>query len=127
MKSLFSIGMSLLVLIGTFSDAFIYITFKINQDYIAQELCVNQDKPEVMCQGKCFLDDQLARVNTSQPTRNTTPPKFEKKDIPLFFKKNSSSNEILACLNKKKQPTITEDLFDYEKHLKGVFHPPQVS
>lgn len=127
MKSLFSISMSLLVLIGTFSDAFIYITFKINQDYIAQELCINLDKPEVMCQGKCFLDDQLAKVNTNQPTKNSTPPKFEKKDIPLFFKKHSSQNEVLARLNKKNPPVLREITVDYEKHLKGVFHPPQES
>lgn len=118
--------MSLLVLIGTFSDAFIYITFKINQDYIAQELCINLDKPEVMCQGKCFLDDQLAKVNTTPANQDhQTPTKFEKKDIPLFYKTNKAENLTTYSSSKPTWKSYQVAIYYYEKHLLGVFHPPQ--
>ena len=119
--------MSLLVLIGTFSDAFIYITFKLNQDKIAEELCINLDEPELMCKGKCFLDDQLARINTSQPQKvGQTPVKFEKKDIPLYYKSNKSEKINLSCfLTPQWQPNETQ-VASYEIHLEGVFHPPKV-
>lgn len=126
MKSIFSFSMSLLVLIGTFSDAFVYITFKLNQDKIAEELCINLDEPELMCKGKCFLDEQLIKVNPIQSSGNKqTPPKFEKKDIPLFFKSSKPQNTQTSILNKHNWQPNQVSIIDYDKHLRGVFHPPQ--
>lgn len=33
----------------------VWAWFKVNQTYIAQELCINRDKPELSCSGKCIL------------------------------------------------------------------------
>ena len=30
------------------------------QDYIAEKFCVNKDKPELQCNGKCHMKDMLA-------------------------------------------------------------------
>ena len=37
----------------------VWAWFMVNQTYIAQELCINRDKPELTCNGKCFLSFQL--------------------------------------------------------------------
>ncbi len=44
--------------------------YQVNYDYYAQELCENQDKPELHCDGKCYFAKQLtlAENNTkSEP------------------------------------------------------------
>ena len=126
MKKFFFICISLLVLIGTFSDAFVYITFKLNQERIASELCINLDEPELMCKGKCFLNDQLTKVNT--PPKNEkgqVPIKFEKKDIPLYFKSEKSESISRSTFLDSTEMLTCVDATSYEKHLKGVFHPPQ--
>lgn len=37
----------------------VWAWFMVNRSYIAQELCINRDKPELTCNGKCFLSFQL--------------------------------------------------------------------
>lgn len=36
-----------------------YIEYVINYDYISKVLCINQDKPEMKCDGKCHLKKQI--------------------------------------------------------------------
>ena len=36
--------------------------FVVRQDYIAEHFCVNRDKPEKHCDGKCFLADRVAET-----------------------------------------------------------------
>ncbi|MBW8687376.1 hypothetical protein [Chitinophaga rhizophila] len=37
--------------------------FYLNQEFIAKNLCINRDKPQVQCNGKCQLKKQLAKEN----------------------------------------------------------------
>ncbi|MBC8644541.1 hypothetical protein H9W95_12115 [Flavobacterium lindanitolerans] len=37
------------------------IEYAINYDYIATVLCINKDKPEMKCNGKCHLMKELAK------------------------------------------------------------------
>ena len=40
-----------------------YVEYVLNQDYIAEFLCVNKDKPELKCHGKCHLAKQIEKQN----------------------------------------------------------------
>ncbi|GLB49869.1 hypothetical protein Y10_22370 [Neptunitalea sp. Y10] len=40
-----------------------YIVF---YDYIKNELCENKDKPEMHCDGKCYLAKQLAKASETE-------------------------------------------------------------
>jgi len=35
--------------------------YKLNLKFIAEELCENKDKPELMCNGKCYLEKQMEK------------------------------------------------------------------
>ncbi len=35
--------------------------YSMNFDYIVNVLCENKDKPEMQCDGKCYLDEQLSK------------------------------------------------------------------
>lgn len=43
-----------------------YVLFKINETYIANELCINKAKPELHCNGKCFLKKKVKEARDKQ-------------------------------------------------------------
>lgn len=45
--------------ITTFSKSIIILNFYINRQVIAQQFCVNKDKPMMHCNGHCYLKKQL--------------------------------------------------------------------
>lgn len=53
----------------TFQSAFIQISYDLNKAYIAQELCVNKDRPEMKCEGKCYLNKQLTKTEQQNSQR----------------------------------------------------------
>ncbi len=48
------------------TQLFVYAGFTMNQKYIAAELCVNRDKPELNCQGKCYLMRKLKQAEQKE-------------------------------------------------------------
>jgi len=48
------------------------IDFWLNKDYIAANFCVNKNKPQMNCNGKCFLikEKQDAEKQSQQPNNN---------------------------------------------------------
>lgn len=43
------------------------LEYAINKDYIAQMLCVNKDRAEKECQGRCYLMDILMSIQSFFP------------------------------------------------------------
>ena len=57
----------LIALIGSgFSQVAVYAGFQLNQDYIAKNLCVNRNRPEMHCNGRCYLMSKLKQVNEKE-------------------------------------------------------------
>lgn len=56
-----------------------------NYDYIVNVLCQNKDKPQLQCDGKCYLAKQLAKENDSQ-SRNPFGEKQSKTEVqPILY------------------------------------------
>lgn len=80
MKAFVTIFLSLLILVCSTSKALVYIAFKLNQDYIAAELCENRFETLTLCSGKCYLDRQLESLD--QQGQDSSPiQKVETKDF----------------------------------------------
>ena len=47
-----------------FKPVFPLASYIVQYDYIVNELCVNRDKPDLKCNGKCHLKDQLAKASS---------------------------------------------------------------
>ncbi len=63
----------------------IVINWKINQDFIAENLCENKDKPRMCCKGKCQLKKQLQKMDTeSQQENQSGEQKTSNSNIDLF-------------------------------------------
>lgn len=64
MKQLNSIAGCLLavtIVLQSLSLLYVQCEFNINQAYIAKVLCVNRDKPQLHCDGKCYLKKEMDR------------------------------------------------------------------
>lgn len=61
-KRYIALFLLVLVSIKTLLVPFVYLDFELRKDYILQQLCENRFKPELHCDGKCYLSKQLHKV-----------------------------------------------------------------
>ncbi len=99
------------IITNCFNQWLLFSSYSLNKSYIARVLCTNLDKPEMHCDGKCYLDiklkdleqknkqdqDNLKRmVETLVPTyTNLLAPIFEspiKLAIPHYLQQEPISN-----------------------------------
>lgn len=97
--------------------------YAVNYDYISKVLCINKSRPEVHCNGKCYLSKELAKTNDTDPS-------------PLNKTKNSGQKILDTYIPSGiTEVTITEKIpffnfsFAYEDaysflFLKHIFRPP---
>ncbi|MFK5958240.1 MAG: hypothetical protein QM495_05125 [Lutibacter sp.] len=122
-QQFFGIFFYLLYLLAMVRPVVPIIEYYANYDYIASVLCENRDKPYLECNGKCYLEKQLNKVNKTDHDHKSTIPKinFEKYPVSpigvytyklkkindiflkhLFFE-NSNSQEVYNSLLKPPQ------------------------
>lgn len=65
MRKVYSILLIILCLSAGFQQAIIIVHFKLNKKEITESFCINKDRPELQCQGNCYLKRKL------QQTKNT--------------------------------------------------------
>jgi hypothetical protein len=83
----------LLALLGqTFSSGVIVADFYANQDAIARNLCVNRDKPQMHCNGRCQLCKRLAQDNNNQD--KNTPERKDNAKSRLLISPEASALTI---------------------------------
>jgi hypothetical protein len=64
------------MLLPVLSKSVMYVWFELNQEYIAENLCINKDNEEREdCKGCCYLNDQIKKVETQTETPNTPAQK----------------------------------------------------
>ena len=63
MKAFFSYFFLILILWPSWRMGLVWVWFKANQTFIAKELCINKDRPEMHCNGKCFLMTKMREVH----------------------------------------------------------------
>jgi hypothetical protein len=114
-KRYLSISLLLLILFPTLSKLWVYVDFKIRQEQIAGELCAYRDVPLVMCNGICYLEDQLQK--TELPGQEKIPFSVQKLlDFQLVF-------QILL------ENQLPGDLSGYSKNVNWYYleHLPDLS
>lgn len=120
---IFSVLLAAFMLLLSFKNTFIYIDFKIHQDYIAKNLCVNRFSPDVMCGGSCYLQEQMEQNDIGDYTEHAVP-KFE--DISPF-KLQLKPVQLLghSIFSSQLLGTPINDTFLWKApNLDNVFHPP---
>lgn len=103
------------------------VEYVVAYDYIIAELCENRDRPELKCDGTCYLSKQLA-MELQQESNNPLKGSAAKQDIPqililedfLEFDFHLLENKTLGKIYYQKQLQVSSFIFD-------VLDPPRLS
>ncbi len=66
----------------------ILVDYKINQDFIAEVLCINKEEPMSTCYGKCYLEQQFEKTE-DQEEKQAPSDKKEQLEVPYCYSRTS--------------------------------------
>ena len=113
--------LSLLLLSNSLRVSAVYGWYTLDIESFVAQLCENTDKPELKCDGKCFLTKVAA--NTSSQDEQKTP--ILEWDQLVFCQLEVSFQEVALVPatrgNNHHYTALYSDMFSY-----AIFHPPKV-
>jgi hypothetical protein len=121
MKKLLSIILIIATVIQSTSELWILVSFKINQEYIATNLCINRFDAIPVCKGSCFLEKQ---INQDQKQK-VEFSNLKMKELNLFCQHNifEISNPLLKS---SIAYPLVNDAFYKTGYICLVFRPPSL-
>jgi hypothetical protein len=102
------------------------VSFEMNKTYIISSLCENKARPELMCNGKCFLNKKLKEADDNEKKQSQ---KSEQKNIDLFSTGPLDRLNMEICFFPE---LISTSRFYYNftyffNNVYSIFRPPQHS
>jgi hypothetical protein len=73
--------------------------YVVNYDYIIENLCENKDKPQMNCDGKCYLAKQLAKESEDKEKNPFDGEKSNTEIQHVVFFQNLSPFDLETCIN----------------------------
>lgn len=100
--------------------------YQLNIDYIIETYCINKDKPELQCNGKCHLAKQLQVTQPeTQGDENSAISVVVEAFYPLYLQFMTSEDDTLVSLIYPKQ-SWSSQAFKTKDFIEELFHPPRV-
>ncbi|MFN8355188.1 MAG: hypothetical protein U0Y10_12110 [Spirosomataceae bacterium] len=116
--------LAMLMLMRSLVIPLVYLDYQLRKDYIKNYLCVNRDKPQLHCDGKCYLAKRIAAAQEQEQRQ-------AERD---FFKQLFEVPATLTAYSFDFQPTVWSYRIEspqvpYLSSLSegtpmGIFHPP---
>lgn len=122
MVKLFSVViLSFLVLSNSLRVSLVYSWYTLDIDSFIEQLCENKDKPELACDGKCYLSTMIQA--SSATSEEQTMPTLEWEQLVYCFQ-ISAVSEIVSS------ETVYQKRFYHfslvpEGYSASIFHPPK--
>lgn len=114
------LNLYLLAIIQPVIPVFEYV---LHYDFIAKELCVNKDKPIQTCNGKCYLEKEVAKQQNLEPNSSVPiPPKIDFEKL-LTLKMENFTYLFVEDIQKHLIPVFYKILKD-NPFSKFLFRPP---
>jgi hypothetical protein len=108
------------IFLQTFTSFVIQAEYLLNKSYIANNLCVNKDKPAMHCNGKCYLSKKL-KEQEKQDQQAPTSKKERLEVVPFFLPKQFSF--AVVSISTRQEYYVTDDPVS-SAFLCSIFHPP---
>jgi len=96
--------------------------YVINQNYIAEFLCINKDNDNLNCNGKCYL---IQKLNEQNEGKKENLPRIAMEEYPIGFV------DVFALTLNKKNVLTPKNAFLYFNNYHflygdNYFHPPNL-
>lgn len=118
-KYIFIVALMMLVkpVIPVFQYAFDY-------KYISEVLCINKEKPELHCNGKCHLMKELAKASESEKPISSDKKSHNVEFEILFFEKLDSFEIEVASFQPQESVNSNYSNLYSRLNCSPIFHPP---
>ncbi len=98
-----------------------YVEYFLNQDYIAEFLCINKDKPELECNGNCYLIKEVEKQQENQPFASL---KVSLENYPIGFVNILQIKPVERFVSSTKNNVLLyKNLYRFNYQY-SEFHPP---
>lgn len=115
--------MGLLVLLQTVHMGSVILGYELNKDFIANTLCINRDKPEMLCNGKCYLMQELEKSTDSESApaniQDIQPPVLQCEELGVMIPEAAEESSATTT-----GFVAVRYAFD---RTGAIFHPPRYS
>ena len=125
MKQVFTIFLALLLLLTSVRDLVTFTAFKLNQEEIATQFCVNIDEPIPMCYGQCFLDAQIELNKQNGPVSDHLSS-IELHEKTVYFQLSFLAETVISSTSFMENSFLYQELIS-ANFLNDIFHPPSYS
>ncbi|WP_406685650.1 hypothetical protein N1F78_08000 [Seonamhaeicola sp. MEBiC1930] len=98
------------------------LEYVLNQDYIAEFLCINKDKPELQCNGKCHLVKEIEKQQQQEPLSALS---ISMENYPIGFVSIYKLKSLLIFYKNNKTHYSYNQLYHFD-YLEACFQPPDV-
>ena len=110
-------------ILPTFSQWGTITYYQINKEYITRVLCENRDKPQLHCDGHCFLAKKL-KAQEEKKDQQTSEQVQNLPSLQLFASPLASFEFLSRSFAKKQQLSFPYHLAAYQALLTIVVPPP---
>ncbi|WP_178984819.1 hypothetical protein [Winogradskyella helgolandensis] len=102
-----------------------FVEYAAFYDYIKNELCVNKDKPELACNGKCHLKQELAKASDSEKSNDKNHSSSTEQHV-VFYQDIFDNNLVVVSKEQNSQiePSYNK-IYEFD-FMNFIFHPPLV-
>jgi len=114
----------LLLMAQAFSKWFVVISFNLNRDYIAKNLCENRYRPVLNCNGNCVLMKRM-KQEEKQEQDAPAPVKIEITSVVLSSRSFFATAESPIFISTM-QYIIVNNSGKPVDRAADIFHPPSV-
>ncbi len=109
------------VLTVNYSRLFVYAGFKLNQSYIAANLCENRNKPQMHCNGRCYL---MKKIKQAEEKQNNAARESQKDLLQEAY--HEASPKVTFYIQLLQIVTIPYKQITPQKGYCTIFRPPQL-
>jgi len=99
------------------------LEYNLNRDYIASVLCENRDKPELACNGKCYLNKKIKE--SKEHSHDHSLPQIDLSKYPV------SPIDYFTCTINKLRIFNADNFsvleFTTQEYYMSLFKPPQIT
>ncbi|MDQ6477606.1 hypothetical protein [Dyadobacter sp. LHD-138] len=127
MRSFITSILLLAIMLPTISPWGTIAYFHFNRDYIARVLCENRDKPQLNCDGKCYLAKKLKQQQDKQDKETTE--RVQNSPVLQLFTQPVFAFDFLhseSFFGDEQKVSFYYNLLRYSTPCFGILQPPKI-